>query len=495
MALTTHGARFKSEPDTIDAHAVHQESDEHISFSTEAGGIHPACPVQEQQPHAPHSAIEVASSVHQLEPCLLLEDVEDSDVGLQPKSTLVPAVPHLISIQEDVEVLQDREPPSLCSLPEREDDQRPPSHGELHDDHCSGTTHGLCGTQEPPRVNATHPRPDDVHSLASSSVLHSPPYIEGCEHLVIATNTHTCDHDIAEPHEDVPRSPFLSSHFHEQDEYLTVQDHDECHSESVSDATLEMADEGVEDTSVPYIMQSALFVDHEGTPHVLPQHDEDGDWTAIDHEEPSTPRVASPTVGVAIVEGPEADVRTDDLAVSAVLLSQSECASAQKPPTATFGPQSCAPVSSVRAESTDPSSYEQSSENAVDNTGLIPGLAANSARRHRPTDLDLSNHYPSNASIASPASPTSSTSATIRVRVHTPDRPDWAVAPTDDATDTKETERERRHSSAHPDWAVAPLEGSGLGSSSPTGGKRKGRKSDATGTGRKRTARKGRHSR
>ena len=83
------------------------------------------------------------------------------------------------------------------------------------------------------------------------------------------------------------------------------------------------------------------------------------------------------------------------------------------------------------------------------------------------TDMDL---------VPAPLSAALFPNVASGVRVHTPDRPDWAVAPDEGA-------RLRRHSSAHPDWAVAPDD------DAPAGSER------GKGKGKKRRARRGRHSR
>ncbi|KAM5535247.1 hypothetical protein V8D89_011053 [Ganoderma adspersum] len=165
-----------------------------------------------------------------------------------------------------------------------------------------------------------------------------------------------------------------------------------------------------------YIMQSALLVPAEPVTNEDPSSSDtvaelngEDDWTSVDPDEPSTLRASSaadPHSGTGEVTG-----ATNDLTVSAVLLTQSQYVSTILPP--------------------------------------IP---------------------PSDGGAASPTSSTSSPSP--HPRVHTSDRPDWAVAPQDE----REEKTLRRHSVDSPNWAVAP--DSEAVNNSASSDKKKGRKSD-----------------
>ena len=134
----------------------------------------------------------------------------------------------------------------------------------------------------------------------------------------------------------------------------------------------------------------------------------------------------------------------DVLAESVVLLTQSEC----------LAPSSAypAPRSATNPDSAIPA----------------PSTPARTETKHVPTALDLTKDFASAEARPSPGTP--ATPGGTRPRVHTPDRPDWAVAPRDElvpkASVAKKYPNEleegserkvRRHSLEHPDWAVAAL--------------------------------------
>ncbi|PIL31135.1 hypothetical protein GSI_05831 [Ganoderma sinense ZZ0214-1] len=188
------------------------------------------------------------------------------------------------------------------------------------------------------------------------------------------------------------------------------------------------------DNAPSFIMQSAVLVPvdpvtNEGASSSDPVAGLDGedDWTSVDPDEPSTPRPSSPADPESRIEEPagEVQIAESDLAVSAVLLTQSQYAST-----------------------------------------ILPPISAN------------------DGSLPSPTSSTSSPSA--RPRVHTFDRPDWAVAPQGEQENVTRRERTlRRHSVDSPDWAVAPDATENDASSE----KKKGRRSDP-GSGRRRKSRR-----
>ena len=168
------------------------------------------------------------------------------------------------------------------------------------------------------------------------------------------------------------------------------------------------------------IMHSALFVlsSHSFAKDESPLENAAGleaedDWTSVDPDEPSTPRPPSPAGSPPAPAdfGKTVPTAESDLAVSAVLLTQSQCASVV----------------------------------------LSPNITGAS-------------------DFSSPTSPVSSES--VRPRVHTLDRPDWAVAAREEREDDAACERtQRRHSVDNPDWAIAP-EGTNSGT------RKKGRKSN-----------------
>ena len=177
-----------------------------------------------------------------------------------------------------------------------------------------------------------------------------------------------------------------------------------------------------------YIMQSALLVpatepvtNEDPSPSdTVAELDAEDDWTSVDPDEPPTPRPSSPVdLHSATKEVAEAK---DDLTISAVLLTQSQYISTILPPI-----------------------------------------------------------LPNDRGASSPASSTSSLSK--RPRVHTSDRPDWAVAPQDE----RDEKALRRHSVDSPNWAVAPdLDATKKSDSSG----KKGRKSDPGSGARKKKSRR-----
>ncbi|TBU25826.1 hypothetical protein BD311DRAFT_790117 [Dichomitus squalens] len=216
-----------------------------------------------------------------------------------------------------------------------------------------------------------------------------------------------------------------------------------CEFEPTSTLTQDASEPGPDPLLASYVVQSTLLSPESRTTEGLDSSSEtitglevDDDWMSVDREESHTPRPSSP---VGSREGPSPMAQTaapehaepDSIAASAVLLSLSQWASAILVPAA---------------------------------TDIVDG------------DLP---------------SPTSSVSSgRSRPRVHTPDRPDWAVAPQDEHADEHDERQQRRHSLDNPDWAVAP--------NVPTT-RKKGRRSDpgssSTGSGARKKSRRGRSSR
>ncbi|EJF67470.1 hypothetical protein DICSQDRAFT_177075 [Dichomitus squalens LYAD-421 SS1] len=206
----------------------------------------------------------------------------------------------------------------------------------------------------------------------------------------------------------------------------------------------EASEPGTDPLLASYVLQTSLLSpgagtagDLDSTSETIIGLDADDDWTSVALEESHTPRPSWP---VEIRKGPSPIVQTaapehaeqDHIAASAVLLSRSHWASAILVPAA---------------------------------TDIVDG--------------DL------------PSPPSSVSSGRSRPRVHTPERPDWAVAPQDEHADAHDERQQRRHSLDNPDWAVAP--------DVPTTGKKKGRRSDpgssSTGSGARKRSRRGRSSR
>ena len=227
------------------------------------------------------------------------------------------------------------------------------------------------------------------------------------------------------------------------------------------------------------------------------EDDEDAEWTSVEHADGQTrtPRATTPVRSLSPStreedgEGEPVPTMTSDLAASAVLLTESEYCQ--------LGDFQAA-IADAEAERTDlPSAHHPPAFTA----------AAPSRVKHTPTPLVLTNSAdrphddwpqhddappsPGPGLSGSPSPSSSSPTATTtrggsRVRVHTPDKPDWAVAPAAQTTDHLK-KKARRHSYEHPDWAVAPdpdLEASeGAGAGHGLKGKRKGRHSDPGGVG------------
>ncbi|KAI0756068.1 hypothetical protein C8Q80DRAFT_1264175 [Daedaleopsis nitida] len=247
------------------------------------------------------------------------------------------------------------------------------------------------------------------------------------------------------------------------------------------------------DDIVEYIMHSALLVDdfaaldatanpatevarEDGEDDGDGDNDDDTGWTAVEHPEARTPRASTPLGGLVDSAEPLRN-GTDELAASGVLLGQSEylphqlVSAPDSHPANDRAPSDSSLLPEIPAEELESAIAE----------GPVPlPPAAHSASsgspatpsRHVPAQLDLTKQSepgpcpPQSPSPRTPASPGS-----IRARVHTRDRPDWAVAPStqasvsprswlrprenrDDAVMSEE-KKARRHSSEHPDWAVA----------------------------------------
>ena len=264
-----------------------------------------------------------------------------------------------------------------------------------------------------------------------------------------------------------------------------------------------------------HIMQSALFVDVEPSSDTLyepdtpgvdtstlgrdaeesdsgsyeDEDDEDAEWTSVEHADGQTltPRATTPVRSLSPStreedgEGEPVPTTTSDLAATAVLLTESEYCQ--------LGDfQAADAEAEAEAEDTEdtdlPSAHHPPASTA----------AAPSRVKHTPAPLVLTNsadrpHTPPSPSPAGSSSPSSSATATTtpaRVRVHTPDKPDWAVAPgAQTADDLKK--KARRHSYEHPDWAVAPEPECespvGAGAAVAGTGRRKSRHSDPGGLG------------
>ncbi|KAI0714560.1 hypothetical protein C8Q76DRAFT_795427 [Earliella scabrosa] len=202
---------------------------------------------------------------------------------------------------------------------------------------------------------------------------------------------------------------------------------------------------------IAHIMDSALLVEG-GRSHDDDVGDQD-DWTSVECDDSAqTPCVTTPPSDVAPStrgSGEDATHQSrrlgpDALAESVVLLTQSEC----------LAPSSAypAPRSATNPDSAIPA----------------PSTPARTETKHVPTALDLTKDFASAEARPSPGTP--ATPGGTRPRVHTPDRPDWAVAPRDElvpkASVAKKYPNEleegserkvRRHSLEHPDWAVAAL--------------------------------------
>ncbi|TFK81353.1 hypothetical protein K466DRAFT_667169 [Polyporus arcularius HHB13444] len=229
-----------------------------------------------------------------------------------------------------------------------------------------------------------------------------------------------------------------------------------------------------------YIMQSALLVDVHGDgkqgastahdPHPSSgvdqsqqddhgEEDRDTEWTSVDHAEGQTPRattpvdrVVSPTLngdrpvpGVSQKELAQAPSLTWTLEHSTVLLTKSEYLQ-------------LGDVSAADSQLEDESEAEDRDFDSAPEPSLAPGSASR-GRKHTPSHLDLKSHTQrrdapaSPGSVGSPASPATPGGT----RVHTPDRPDWAIASRGRGDeDAAKNSRARQHSYEHPDWAVAP---------------------------------------
>ncbi|RPD82947.1 hypothetical protein L226DRAFT_42373 [Lentinus tigrinus ALCF2SS1-7] len=254
-----------------------------------------------------------------------------------------------------------------------------------------------------------------------------------------------------------------------------------------------------------HIMQSAFLVDgpddsgehssasilascRPGTP--LEDGDEDGDaeWTSVDRAEGRTPTTPVEAPASAVLPGPtsvldKSAVRSHagdlDVAVagSVVLLTESEYLQFE--------------VGDSRAQAEPAAREAENADSTTTSTASTSTTIEISKVKHTPAPLDLTEdvhpgqHHSQHESTASPSrdplaldhgSPTSP--ATPGRRVHTPDRPDWAVAPNSSDADGAAPKKARRHSCDHPDWAVAPVgDRDPEGASTPS--KRKGRKSES----------------
>ena len=223
-----------------------------------------------------------------------------------------------------------------------------------------------------------------------------------------------------------------------------------------------------DDSPVPFLMQSAHLVrSSEIARSLLAQiaanacGDADGEWTAVDHAEAPTPRAESPALSTTSValsretsagsflqvalpsrEENEGQERMDDLAVSAVFLTQSQYT--PLPP-----PSGSEPDPDARAErDTTPRAPDLSTPPPQPLTSKLAARAGTAV----PSPLPLESPSTNDAAPASEASSSPISSASSSQRIHSPDRPDWAVAPSPGSPSTKA----RRHSVSHPDWAVAP---------------------------------------
>ncbi|KAI0690719.1 hypothetical protein C8T65DRAFT_834324 [Cerioporus squamosus] len=288
-------------------------------------------------------------------------------------------------------------------------------------------------------------------------------------------------------------------------------------SSALADEEVEPEPEADPEYASDSIMQSALLVDVHGdgdgeqSPSPLPcahscdaeDDDEDGDteWTSVDHTDGRTPRAATP-------------VDASPAAFSS--LSRDAAESFLQ---ADYAPTLMAPISALKGStvllteseylhlgvmsmSTSTGPQVESDAEEADSCGPVSPSESGSAgraHRHTPSHLEFRTECPSQRSVGSPTQ-SESPATPGGTRVHTPDRPDWAVAPqAGDQDQDGPASKPRRHSYEHPDWAVAPgpLDTNSEGATV----KRKGRQSDsvAGGTGRsgrgKRRTRRGRHSR
>ncbi|KAI0706237.1 hypothetical protein C8T65DRAFT_652031 [Cerioporus squamosus] len=274
--------------------------------------------------------------------------------------------------------------------------------------------------------------------------------------------------------------------------------------------------------SLVRIMQSALLVDVYGDgagvqstsslscAHSCDAEDdgEDGDleWTSVDHTDGRTPRAGTPVdASPAYRDAAESFLQADDASTlmtvpisalegSTVLMTESEFLH--------LGGMSTSTDHQAESNAEEAHSAPQLGPDPTAGSGSS-GRGHND--RHTPSHLDFTTERrDAPASQSSVGSPTQCGSPATPggTRVHTPDRPDWAVAPQAgdaDDRDSPATMKARRHSYEHPDWAVAPgpLDTDSEGAT----GKRKGRHSDSVGGGTGRSGRgklrtrRGRHSR
>ncbi|KAI0801526.1 hypothetical protein C8Q74DRAFT_1242612 [Fomes fomentarius] len=251
-------------------------------------------------------------------------------------------------------------------------------------------------------------------------------------------------------------------------------------SASVCETAASHEDEEGEEYTPAHIMQSALLVQDENyVPEPPMDDDAEGEWTSVEHTDSQTPRATTPVNDLS-ADSPQCPAVSsskvaaerpsvpDDLVFSAILLSESEYLAL---PSSSGKPESLTNTDG----NADAEETKSAEEHSTPSTKRVPAAL----------DLTKDEAYHSFSSSSPPHTPGS---GEVRTRVHTPDRPDWAVAP------KLEEHKMRRHSFESPDWAVAPE-----GSVAAPGAKRKGKKGEESrGSAEKatrRTARRGRHSR
>ncbi|RPD69398.1 hypothetical protein L226DRAFT_616922 [Lentinus tigrinus ALCF2SS1-7] len=259
-----------------------------------------------------------------------------------------------------------------------------------------------------------------------------------------------------------------------------------------------------------HIMQSAFLVDGRddsgehpsastlsqsgccaGTPREDGDADDDAEWTSVDRMEGRTPRATTPVeaqppaalttspLNKSAVPSPPSHAGDLDIAVtgSVVLLTESEYLHFE--------------VKDSRAQAEPAEREVEEADSTTTSTASTSTTTESSKAKRTPAPLDLAKDVhpgedgsqrqstaspsrdPSALDHGSPASP-----ATPRRRMHTPDRPDWALAPSSSDADRAAPKKARRHSCDHPDWAVAP-DGDRDAEGASTPSKRKGRKSES----------------